>query len=276
MILATIAFAAISATGAMAKEDRKINAFDEEVWSRQFDGANDKGYDYSMFEGIEANAISPEELTRRADKANLDYIDKDFFEAFANSKEIGDAVGRDFQLGLVKAMKANPAMGSQSHKLEDLLGEGIEGGQKPNMADTMERLNKDWTHLEEDMEIYMSAIEADVREFDATSADILDRLIKGDLTEFDAAMEQVRRETDAIDTVELKATFDRSNKEMEETDVLEEAYDKLLNTPEVNKLGLKNAAIGEMLKNKKNFAKYTKASNKLFEEATFSALKRDN
>jgi hypothetical protein len=102
----------------------------------------------------------------------------------------------------------------------------------------------------------MSAIEADVREFDATSADILDRLIKGDLTEFDAAMEQVRRETDAIDTVELKATFDRSNKEMEETDVLEEAYDKLLNTPEVNKLGLKNAAIGEMLKNKKNFAKF--------------------
>lgn len=276
IILAAFAFAAISTnTASAAKDEEGILGFDEETWTRQFDGPNNDRYDNSMFEGIEKNAISVDELSNRADKLNIDYLNDEFLAAFGGSKEIEDALGRDFQLGLVKLMKNHPANGQNSHKMEDLLGEGVKGGQKPNMADFMSKLNSEYDHIEEDLEIHMSAIESDLRTFDETSAGILNRLIKGDLSEFDAAMETTKRETDkALDADDLEIQFKKANKEMEETDALDKAYEKILNTPEIDKLALRNAGLSEILKNKKNFAKYSKAGNQMFEEATFSAMGR--
>lgn len=283
ILLATAAVVATmtSTTNALPFKDAKnaessSNEDEGLLWKKQFEGDDAVFAEKDMWADTKRHVIGKDQLLRMAQAEDLDYLDEEFFELLSTDPDVNEALDGNAAM-YVKAMKTSGMIGAKKPKnMDDLMGPGLEGGaDKANFAETNAELQSMYPYPEEDLEFWLDVIAANMDE-DPESQSIVNRIARGDLSFFDMGMETSRKTTDEVmqSDEDLDAFFAQAEADVQDDAKISEAYNKLLQTPNLKEMTSKNSEIDKMLKNEESFKKAAIASvnmNKLSTKAARSS-----
>jgi len=268
-----IALAAITATASALPF--KDNGDEILIAENQYSG--DKEFvNKDMWAETKRHIMSKEQLTKMAEQHDNSAFEDGYLQSLFSDPDVVEAFGGEEKAKkYLNVMLAQPLMGNRPTNFEEAMGEGIEGGATvQNFAETSKEYNEMFEYPEEELEFWLEEIADSLKDEDPESADIIERIAFGDLSYFDAGIETSREATNEVlsNKEDVGNYFAQAELDLEDEEKIQQAYEALLKTPEIEYIAGMNSEIKDILRDQEAFANAAKASLKMQKESTLSAM----